>query len=411
MLGKGADDIINSLNLRSNAPKLRIRTADGSTHSTEGIAEIPYTVNGHTEIVRTLIIPSITTKLILGTDFWQAFNIAPMFCCTAEAEDDEVPPKFDPVNIKHELTQLQKSQLDDVIKLFDTAPKDGILGCTDRTVHRIDTGDATPIRQRPYVVSPYIQAGINAELDRMLAKDIITKVENPTWLNPIVAVRKTNGRIRLCIDARKLNSVTIKNAYPQQNVDHILRHLDGTQYLSAIDLSDAFYQIGLDPESQRKTAFAVASRGAYMYKRMPMGLCNSAATISELVQSIFGNELEPYAFHYIDDFIIATKTFEEHITILRRVAEKLQLEKLQISAEKSRFCMQRMVFLGRKRNPSGSGATSSNRRIPTAEERQGHSPFTWHGRLVSPIHRTFLLHRITNFRPHQEEETTICVDG
>lgn len=345
ILGKGAENIIKTLDANSENQHLIIRTADGSEHKTSAVVSVPFTVGNETKNVRTLIIPTITTQLILGTDFWDAFNIRPIICCAIKDDEDE-QPKFDPVNVKHELTEEQQCLLKEVIQTFDRAEKDGILGYTNRTVHTIETGDAPPIKQRQYVVSPYVQNGIAEEINRMLERGIIKRVDNPTWLNPVIAVRKPNGKIRLCIDARKLNDKTVKNAYPQPNANRILGLLKGTKFLSAIDLSEAFFQIPLDEDSQRKTAFAVTGVGAFMFQRMAMGLCNAAASISELVQNVFGCELEPWAFHYTDDFIIATDTFEEHLRILKRVAEKLREAKLLINTEKSRFCMRRIVFLG-----------------------------------------------------------------
>lgn len=348
ILGKGTEEIVRSIKIDIEGTKQRpmtIRTADGSAHQTSTVVSVPYTVDGTTKEVRTLVIPSITTQLILGTDFWNAFGIQPMFCNAMDGDEDR-QPKFDPVNVKHDLTDEQQMRLEEVIQSFDRSTPDGILGCTDRTIHTIDTGDAKPIKQRQYVVSPYVQNGISEEIQRMLARGIIKRVENPTWLNPVIAVRKSNGKIRLVIDARKLNDATVKNAYPQPNANRILGLLKGTRYLSAIDLSEAFFQIPLDESSQRKTAFAITGMGAFMFQRMAMGLCNAAATISELVQNVFGCELEPWAFHYIDDFIIATNTFEEHLEVLRKVAQKLREAKLQINTEKSRFCMSRIVFLG-----------------------------------------------------------------
>lgn len=344
-MGKDTEDITNTLDQDSEAPKLTIRTADGSEHKTSAVIGVPYTVGNTTIIVRTLIIHTITTSLILGTDFWQAFHIQPMFCCATDDNEDQ-PTKFEPVNVKHELNESQQNLLGEVIQTFYKASPDGILGCTTRTIHTIDTGEAKPVKQRQYVVSPYVQSGIVDEIERMLGRGIIKRVDNPTWLNPIFAVRKPNGKIRLCIDARKLNEATVKNAYPQPNANRILGLLKGTTYLSAIDLSEAFFQIPLDEGSQRKTAFAITGVGAFMFQRSAMGLCNAAATISELVQNVFGCELEPYAFHYVDDFIVATNTFEEHLRVLRKVAEKLKEAKLQINTEKSRFCMRRIVFLG-----------------------------------------------------------------
>lgn len=142
--------------------------------------------------------------------------------------------------MKHELSNDQHLQLNEVIATFENAPKEGELGCTDRTKHVIDTGESKPIKQKQYVLSRYVQDGVVEEINRMLARGIIRKIDNPTWLNPVVAVRKPNGKIRLCLDARRLNDATIKNAYPQPNANRILSLLTGTQYLTAIDLSDKY---------------------------------------------------------------------------------------------------------------------------------------------------------------------------
>lgn len=147
ILGRGNDELIKSL--MSQAPmskQLSIRTADGTIHHTRAVINVPYTANGATKMVSTLIIPTITTQLILGTDFWEAFNIRPMFCCAVDSDgDSEQPPKFDPVNVKHELTIEQELQLAEVVSTFEGAPSEGLLGCTDRTEHVIDTGEAKPI--------------------------------------------------------------------------------------------------------------------------------------------------------------------------------------------------------------------------------------------------------------------------
>lgn len=188
------------------------------------------------------------------------------------------------------------------------------------------------------MMSPYVQAEVNKEVERMLGKGIIERVNDPEWLNPVIAVKKSNGSIRLCIDARKLNAVTIKNAYPPQNLNRILAWLQGTKFLTALDLTDAFYQIELEESSRPKTAFAITGVGTFMYRRMPMGLCNSGSTLCALVDRLFGYELEPESFTYIDDFIVATATFDEHLEALMKVAKKLKEGELKISRVKSKFC-------------------------------------------------------------------------
>lgn len=122
--------------------------------------------------------------------------------------------------------------------------------------------------------------------------------------------------------------------------------LQGTKYLTAVDLTDAFYQIQLDPSSRPKTAFAISAVVSFQYKRMPMGLCNSGSTLCELVDRLFGVEFEPYAFPYLDDFIVATEGFEQHMSVLRKLALRLTTAGLTVSATKSKFCMQRLKFVG-----------------------------------------------------------------
>lgn len=102
-------------------------------------------------------------------------------------------------------------------------------------------------------------------------------------------------------------------------------------------MTDAFYQIELEESSRPKTAFAVQGLGTFMFKRMPMGLCNFGATLCELIDSLFGVAFEPETFPYIDDFIVATNTFDEHIKALERVAEAMW---------KSKFCQRNIKYLG-----------------------------------------------------------------
>lgn len=212
--------------------------------------------------------------------------------------------------------------------------------------HRIDTGDAQPIKQRHYIVSPYVQKEVNAEIDRLLKLEVIEACEPGAWSSPIVVVRKNSGKVRLCLDAQKLNDVTKKDAYPQQQINRILGRLAGTKVLTSIDFSDAFLQVPLEAESQPKTAFAVSGRGFFKYKRMAFGLCNSGATLCRLVDQVVGCDLEPSVFVYLDDIIVATKTFEEHVSILAKLAERIAAAGLTISVEKSRFCMKSLKYLG-----------------------------------------------------------------
>lgn len=162
----------------------------------------------------------------------------------------------------------------------------------------------------------------------------------------MICVRKPNGKVRLCLDARKLNGVTAKDAYQQPQLNRILSQLTGTQVLSSIDFSDAYHQVELEENAKLKTAFSISGKGFFAYSRMPFGLCNSGATLCRLVDRVLGCDLEPHVFVYMDDVIIATETLEQHFDLLRTVAQRLTAAGLTISSEKSRFCMKRLKYLG-----------------------------------------------------------------
>lgn len=354
ILGKGCYTLVNKLKLSLIPVRVNVSTADGTLQRVSHYVKIPYKFNNEIHRVDTLLSESINKRLIIGTNFWKKFRLKitqidaldDVYTYCDAISDEEEPPKPKNVSENHNLSEHDLTKLNAIKSQFTFVKEDGPLSYTSLTKHYIETKDAKPIKQKQYVFSPYMQDKIRAELNRLTSRDIIEKVSAPTWLNPVRPVPKKDGNIRLCLDARKLNEVTVKNSYPQQNVNRILGRLDGTKYLTALDLTDAFYQILLDKESRVKTAFSIPGVGTYMYKRMPMGLVNSGATLSELVDSLFGAEFEPECFPYLDDFIIATKTLEKHFEILERVAEKLTTAGLVISAKKSQFCMKRLKYLG-----------------------------------------------------------------
>lgn len=352
ILGQGGYELVERLKLEKKTTAANVTTADGTRQWVSHYVIIPFEFLGKVISIRTLLVETIQRKLILGIDFWRAFNIAP---CEEEepiadpcdtVSDESEPEKTEIIFEEHELSREDRARLEFIKKTFPFVNENGPLSFTKLTKHTIDTADAKPIKQRQYVFSPYMQARIQKELERLLSRDIIEKVAAPTWLNPVRPVPKSDDKLRLCLDARKLNQVTVKNTYPQQNVNRILGRLEGTKFLTALDLTDAFYQVRLNKHSREKTAFAIPGVGTFMYKRMPMGLVNSGATLCELVDRLFGAEFEPECFPYLDDFIIATDSLEKHLKILQRVSEKLNESGLVISAKKSKFCMKRLKYLG-----------------------------------------------------------------
>ncbi|KMQ86252.1 reverse ribonuclease integrase, partial [Lasius niger] len=194
-------------------------------------------------------------------------------------------------------------------------------------------------------VSPKIQKAMREEIDKMLKGGII-EPSFSEWSNPVVMVKKPNGKYRFCLDFRKVNEVSKKDAYPLPNMSAILDKLRAAQYISTLDLSQAYFQIPLAKDSREITAFSVPDKGLYHFTRMPYGLTGAPATFQRLLDKLIGPEMEPFAFAYLDDIIIATPTFEEHIVWLKKVLAKISSADLTINPEKCEFCKSYVKYLG-----------------------------------------------------------------
>ena len=131
------------------------------------------------------------------------------------------------------------------------------LGRTDIAMHRIDIGDAPPQKQRyPYHAAPREQEFIKQEVQRMLENNLIQPSESD-WASPVVIAKKKNGKLRFCVDYRKLNKATKKDSYPLPRVDDLLDAVGEATWFTAIDLASGYWQIAMDKKSQERTAFVV----------------------------------------------------------------------------------------------------------------------------------------------------------
>lgn len=336
VLGAGALNFIQENNLTTYPSNTSVETADGTTHSALYYVNLPITVNNKTKTLSTMVVPSLTKSLILGMDFWELFNVKPIIC---NQLDVKVPEKCI-------LPETDQERLNQIIKLFPVLEPGKPLPRTTVFTHEIDTGDAKPIKQRYYPVSPYIQKEIDEELQRMLALKVIRPSISP-WSSPVVITRKKpSNKIRLCLDSRALNRVSKPKAYPLPYISRILGRLRSTKFLSTIDLKDAFWQIPLEESSREKTAFTICGRGLYEFEVLPFGLSNSAQTQCQVVDAVLGYDMEPNVFSYLDDIICATDTFEEHLKCLEQIAIRLRKGNLTVNVEKSKFCQKELKYLG-----------------------------------------------------------------
>lgn len=277
----------------------------------------------------------------------QEISMEPEIRTAAGANDsyeDVRHKKHTCVTEPHELTSEQHRLLDKVRAEFPYTPESGPLNCTSLHEQRIDTGNAAPEMRKQYPMSPYILAEVHKELQVLIERDIIEPIDYSPWRWPILYVKKKDGGGRICLDARGLNRITVRDAYPTLNVDSVLHNLPKAKYITCLDMTQAFHQITIAPEDRAKTAFAVGHR-FFQFKRATMGFTNSPADLAKVLDKVFA-DLMPKVYHYVDDFIIVSATFEEHIKLLREVAKRMRGANLSISRKKSLFCHKKITFLG-----------------------------------------------------------------
>ena len=154
------------------------------------------------------------------------------------------------------LTEEEKEQLFalciEYIDLFATGSDD--FGRTTALRHKINTENSAPIRQQARRIPPFHKDEVKKLLDDMLRKEIVTPSQSP-WASPVVLVRKKDGSTRFCVDYRKVNAVTRKDAYPLPRIDTTLDTLAGSKSFSTLDLLSGYWQVEVDPTDQEKTAF------------------------------------------------------------------------------------------------------------------------------------------------------------
>ena len=218
-------------------------------------------------------------------------------------------------------------------------------GVTPFIQHEILLEDPTPIRQRYRPRNPATQRIIDEEVDKMLQEGVIQPSNSP-WSSQIVITRLKDGKPRFCVDFRRLNKVSKKDAYPLPQVNATLDKLRGVRYLSFIDLKNEYWHVPLTERSKPLTAFTVPGKGLFEFKVMPFGLHAAAPTFQRLLDRVITPDMAPSSFAYLDDIVICTKTLEEHMEALEKVFQKLYEAKLRPNPEKCQFFSSELTYLG-----------------------------------------------------------------
>ena len=251
------------------------------------------------------------------------------------------------------MSSTQKKQIANLLgKYGDIFSKDEHdLGRTGIIKHKISVDNTRPIRQAMRRVPVHMQDEVDRQLDLMLEHDIIQPSTSP-WASAIVLVKKKDGSRRFCIDYRRLNDVTVKDAYPLPRIDESLDQLAGAKWFSCLDLSAGYWQVEVDPDDRQKTAF-ITRRGLYEFNVMPFGLCNAPATFERLMELVLSGLHWQICLIYLDDIIIFGKTFAEMIQNLDTVLARFAQAGLKLKSQKCQLFKREVDFLGHVINEHG----------------------------------------------------------
>ena len=244
------------------------------------------------------------------------------------------------------LEKSQEQELEEIIKRYQEicAVGDMKLGKTNIVKHKINTGDNKPIAQNPYRADIGRRKIIKEEIKKMFKNGIIRKSSGP-WASPVVIVEKKDGSKRFCVDYRQINDITITDAHPIPRIDDLLEQFREANWFSSLDLASGYWQIEMDEKDREKTAFT-CHLGLFEFNVMPFGLKNAPPTFQRMMNEILGDWLDEFVVVYIDDIMIYSGTFEEHMEHIERVLNKLKECNLMIKLKKCRWCEQNIEFLG-----------------------------------------------------------------
>ena len=245
------------------------------------------------------------------------------------------------VNINGELTQHQQHEVKRLLGNFSDVLTD-LPGRTTLAEHDIKLTTDDSIRSRPYPLPHAMRSTVEDEVKAMLEMGVVEPSDS-SYASPIVLVKKKDGTNRFCVDFRQLNRVTVFDAEPMPNADDIFACLSNDVYFTKIDLSKGYWQIPLKQEIKEKSAFITPS-GLYQFNVMPFGLVNAPATFTRLMRKLLRDM--PSTHNFIDDILVHTPTWEEHIAIVKELMKRLRQANLTARPSKCFIGFEKVEFLG-----------------------------------------------------------------
>jgi len=280
-------------------------------------------------------------------------KIAPVVSIQAVRSSSEIsclppmPSHVEDMLLSDDLTPEQRLRARNMLAQFgDVFPVPGepITGHTDAVQHDIDTGDTRPIRTPLRRLSPTKIREQEVKIAEMLRGGQIEASDSP-WSSPTVLVKKKDGTMRFCVDYRRLNCATKKDAFPLPPINDSLSMLANQRWFSTLDLASGYWQVGMTQRAKERSAFSTPA-GLFQFRVMPFGLCNAPATFERLMSQVLRGLQWDRCLVYIDDILIFGKTFDTALENLEAVLIRISQFGLQLKSTKCALFRTSLPFLG-----------------------------------------------------------------
>jgi hypothetical protein len=199
-----------------------------------------------------------------------------------------------------------------------------------------------PCNSRPIPFS--LRHEVREQIEEMVKNDIL-EISHSPYVNPLTIIQRKNKPVRICVDARQVNKLMLQKKKKTPPAHELLQRFHGAKYISSIDLNSAFLQIPLEESSRIWTAFNFDGQ-TYQFTRVPFGFRNTLASFIRALQLVLGSDSTGYVLNYVDDIVVYSYTYEDHIKHLDTVLVKLTTAGFTINIDKCDFCKQEIKFLG-----------------------------------------------------------------
>lgn len=258
---------------------------------------------------------------------------------------DDIDVGSDDAAVRTSLMELLSSYSD----CFANSTKE--IGVTTLGELQINLTTDKPICRRPYRLAQSERDIVQKKVEDLLDGNIIRESESP-YASPIILVKKKCGDLRMCVDYRALNSVTIKERFPLPHIDDQLSKLAGKKVFTSLDLYSGYHHLRVSADSVSKTAF-VTPDGVYEYLRVPFGLANAPSAFMRVIQKLVKMVSSDELVAFMDDMLISTVDIDSNLRVLEKLLVQLRAADLKLNMRKCSFLKDQVTFLGHEIGTDG----------------------------------------------------------